>query len=77
MEILHHLDKAKMQMEFERAQIVVLEAERAKDFLVGVDGSLKCICFSWSGKKDVAEYVSRCLTCQQVKASRQKRVGLL
>ena len=28
-------------------------------------------------KKDVAEYVSRCLTCQQVKAPRQRPAGLL
>jgi len=32
----------------------------------------------WSGmKKDVAEYVARCLTCQQVKAEHQKPGGLL
>jgi len=35
-------------------------------------------CFWWPGmKKDVAECVSRCLTCQQVKAPRQKPAGLL
>ena len=35
-------------------------------------------CFWWPGmKKDVAEHVSRCLTCQQVKAPRQKPAGLL
>ena len=28
-------------------------------------------------KKDVAEYVSKCLVCQQVKAPRQKMVGML
>ena len=32
----------------------------------------------WSGmKKDVAEFVSRCLTCQQVKLEHQKPSGLL
>ncbi|KAL5831658.1 hypothetical protein ACOSQ4_017012 [Xanthoceras sorbifolium] len=32
----------------------------------------------WKGmKKDIAELVSRCLTCQQVKAEHQKPVGLL
>ena len=32
----------------------------------------------WSGmKKDVAEYVSRCLACQQVKAKHQKPPGTL
>ena len=30
-----------------------------------------------SMKKDIAEYVSKCLVCQQVKASRQKTAGLL
>ena len=28
-------------------------------------------------KRDVAEFVSKCLVCQQVKAPRQKAVGLL
>lgn len=28
-------------------------------------------------KRDVADYVSRCLTCQQVKAEHQKSAGLL
>ena len=28
-------------------------------------------------KKDIAEYTSRCLTCQQVKAEHQKPAGLL
>ena len=32
----------------------------------------------WSGmKRDVVEYVSRCLTCQQVKAEHQRPSGLL
>ncbi len=32
----------------------------------------------WMGmKKDIAEYVSKCLTCQQVKAEHQVRAGLL
>ena len=32
----------------------------------------------WSGmKKSVAEFVSRCLTCQQVKAEHQRPAGLL
>ena len=32
----------------------------------------------WSGiKRDVAEYVTRCLTCQQVKAEHQRPSGLL
>ena len=32
----------------------------------------------WSGmKREVAEYVSKCLVCQQVKAERQKPFGLL
>ena len=34
--------------------------------------------FWWNGmKKDVAEFVSRCLTCQQVKAEHQKLSGLM
>ena len=34
--------------------------------------------FWWEGMKwDVAEYVSKCLTCQQVKAEHQKPSGLL
>ena len=32
----------------------------------------------WPGmKKDVVEYVARCLTCQQVKAEHQRPAGLL
>ena len=32
----------------------------------------------WRGmKKDVAEFVSRCLICQQIKAEHQRLVGLL
>ena len=32
----------------------------------------------WSGmKREVAEYVSKCFICQQVKAERQKPYGLL
>ena len=32
----------------------------------------------WDGlKKDVADYVSKCLTCQQVKAEHQKPSGKL
>ena len=35
-------------------------------------------CYWWPGmKKDVADFVSRCLTCQQVKAPRQRPTGLL
>ena len=34
--------------------------------------------FFWAGmKKDVAEYVARCLVCQQVKAEQKKPGGLL
>ena len=34
--------------------------------------------FWWNGmKKDIADYVSHCLTCQQVKAEHQKPAGLL
>lgn len=34
--------------------------------------------FWWCGmKKDIAEFVSRCLVCQQVKAPRQRPTGLL
>ena len=34
--------------------------------------------FWWPGmKKDVVEYVSKCLTCQQVKAKHQRPGGLL
>lgn len=34
--------------------------------------------FWWEGiKRDVADYVSRCLTCQQVKVEHRKPVGLL
>ena len=34
--------------------------------------------FWWRGlKKDVAEFVSTCLTCQQVKAEHQRPAGLL
>ena len=32
----------------------------------------------WSGmKKDIAKFVSRCLTCQQVKAEHQALMGML
>ena len=32
----------------------------------------------WKGmKRDIAEFVSRCLTCQQMKAKHQKPAGLL
>ena len=32
----------------------------------------------WKGmKKDIAEYVSKCLTCQQVKAEHRHPAGLL
>ena len=38
---------------------------------------LKC-CYWWHNmKKEVAEYVSKCLVCQQVKASRQKPADYL
>ena len=34
--------------------------------------------FWWDGmKQDVAEYVAKCLTCQQVKADHQRPYGLL
>ena len=34
--------------------------------------------FWWpSMKREIAEYVTRCLTCQQVKAEHQRPVGLL
>ena len=34
--------------------------------------------FFWAGmKKDVAEYVARCLVCQQVEAKQKKPGGLL
>ena len=34
--------------------------------------------YGWRGmKKDVVEYVSKCLTCQQVKAEHQVSSGLL
>ena len=32
----------------------------------------------WKGmKRDIVEFVSKCLTCQQVKAEHQKPIGLL
>ena len=35
-------------------------------------------CYWWPGmKKEIADFVSRCLTCQQVKALRQRPTGLL
>ena len=35
-------------------------------------------CYWWQGmKRDVTEYVSKCLTCQQVKAKHQVLSGLL
>ena len=35
-------------------------------------------CYWWRGmKKDIVEYVSKCLTCQQVKAEHQVPPGLL
>ena len=38
---------------------------------------MKCI-FFWAGmKKDVAEFVSKCMVCQQVKAESKKPGGLL
>ena len=46
-------------------------------------GSTKMYCtlkeyYWWSGmKREVDEYVSKCLVCQQVKAKRQKPSGLL
>ena len=34
--------------------------------------------FFWPGvKKEIAEYLSRCLECQQIKAEHQHPVGLL
>ena len=34
--------------------------------------------FWWSGmKKDIADYVSRCLTCQKVKSEHKRPGGLL
>ena len=34
--------------------------------------------FWWSGmKRDVVEYVARCLTCQQVKAEHQRPGGIV
>ena len=34
--------------------------------------------YYWSGmKRDVADFVRRCLTCQQIKAEHQRPVGLL
>jgi len=34
--------------------------------------------FGWSNvKQEVADYVSRCLTCQRVKAEHQQHAGLL
>uniref|UniRef100_A0A803QSA2 Integrase zinc-binding domain-containing protein n=1 Tax=Cannabis sativa TaxID=3483 RepID=A0A803QSA2_CANSA len=35
-------------------------------------------CFWWYGmKRDVVEYVTKCLTCQQIKAEHQRPAGLL
>ena len=37
-----------------------------------------CRQFWWNGmKRDVAEYVSKCLTCQQVKAEHQRPASML
>ena len=46
-------------------------------------GSTKMYCdlrgnFWWRGmKRDIVEFVSRCLTCQQIKAKHQRPGGLL
>ena len=55
----------------------ILEEAHSSDYAMH-PGSTKMYCtlkeyYWWSGmKREVAEYVSKCLVCQQVKAKRQK-----
>ncbi|TYK23819.1 pol protein [Cucumis melo var. makuwa] len=59
------------------------EAGQAVEFSISSDGSMKMYqdlkrVYWWCNmKREVAEFVSKCLVCQQVKAPRQKPVGLL
>ncbi|KAL6140765.1 hypothetical protein ACLB2K_059059 [Fragaria x ananassa] len=66
--------------EFSRAKLAELVVDLLEDcpseWSVGLDGGLRQ--FWWSGmKNDVAEYVFKCLTCQQVKAEHQRSRGML
>ena len=60
----------------ELKQNLLFEAHRTV-FTMHPGGNLKQF-YWWKGmKRDVTEYVSKCLTCQQVKAEHQVPTGLL
>ncbi|KAA0050678.1 pol protein [Cucumis melo var. makuwa] len=82
--------QAPLHRDFERAEIAVsvgqslhTEAGQAIEFSISSDGStkmyedLKWVYWWRNMKREVAEFVSKCLLCQQVKAPRQKPAGLL
>ncbi|XP_070039488.1 uncharacterized protein [Nicotiana tomentosiformis] len=49
----------------------------AKEVSIGDDGDLRQHYLWRRMKKDIVEYVARCLTCQQVKCERQRLGGLI
>ncbi|GKC39899.1 putative reverse transcriptase domain-containing protein [Tanacetum coccineum] len=80
-ETLYYLDRIWVPLKGEVRTLIIDEAHKSKYFVhLGVDKMYYDLRdrYWWPGmKKDIAEYVSKCLTCLKVKAEHQRPSGLL
>ncbi|GKB01006.1 putative reverse transcriptase domain-containing protein [Tanacetum coccineum] len=78
---LYYLDRMRVPLKGDVRILIMDEAHKSKYFVLPGDDKMYYDLkdrYWWSGmKKDIAVYVSKCLTCLKVKAEHQRPSGLL